>query len=470
MVSIAIVGRPNVGKSTLFNRLTGRQHAIVDNQPGVTRDRREGDATLAAMSFRLVDTAGLEQAKEGTLAARMRAQSERAIELADIILMVIDARAGLLPDDHFFARQLRRADRPVILLANKCEGKQGSLGAAEAWELGLGVPVPVSAAHGEGLVDLHDAILEESDKLGLTAVLFGEDEEAEEEVTQDEIIDDEDGPEMWVEGDDEAPLSLAIIGRPNMGKSTLVNTLLDEDRLLTGPEAGITRDSIALPFSYMGRDFKLVDTAGIRRQARVIDQVERLMVNDAERAIQYAQVCVLMLDGRQPPHKQDMAIARHVATEGRALVIAVNMWDAVQDKQAALTQIHDRLDTSLAQLRGIPVIPISGMHGKGIEKLFKAILAIQRVWNTRISTGRLNRWLEPMLEAHPPPLVQGRRLRIRYMTQVKSRPPTFALFVSRPADLPEHYLRYLIGGLRQDFGLDGIPVRMVMRKGANPYA
>jgi len=470
MVSIAIVGRPNVGKSTLFNRLTGRQHAIVDNQPGVTRDRREGDATLAAMSFRLVDTAGLEQAKEGTLAARMRAQSERAIELADIILMVIDARAGLLPDDHFFARQLRRADRPVILLANKCEGKQGSLGAAEAWELGLGVPVPVSAAHGEGLVDLHDAILEESDKLGLTAVLFGEDEEAEEEVTQDEIIDDEDGPEMWVEGDDEAPLSLAIIGRPNMGKSTLVNTLLDEDRLLTGPEAGITRDSIALPFSYMGRDFKLVDTAGIRRQARVIDQVERLMVNDAERAIQYAQVCVLMLDGRQPPHKQDMAIARHVATEGRALVIAVNMWDAVQDKQAALTQIHDRLDTSLAQLRGIPVIPISGMHGKGIEKLFKAILAIQRVWNTRISTGRLNRWLEPMLEAHPPPLVQGRRLRIRYMTQVKSRPPTFALFVSRPADLPEHYLRYLIGGLRQDFGLDGIPVRMVMRKGNNPYA
>ena len=470
MVSIAIVGRPNVGKSTLFNRLTGRQHAIVDNQPGVTRDRREGDATLAGMSFRLVDTAGLEQAKEGTLAARMRAQSERAIELADIILMVIDARAGLLPDDHFFARQLRRANRPVILLANKCEGKQGALGAAEAWELGLGVPVPVSAAHGEGLVDMHDAILEEAEKLGLTAVLFGEEEEAEDEVTQDEILDEEDGPEIWVEGDDEAPLSLAIIGRPNMGKSTLVNTLLDEDRLLTGPEAGITRDSIALPFSYMGRDFKLVDTAGIRRQARVVDQVERLMVNDAERAIQYAQVCVLMLDGRQPPHKQDMAIARHVASEGRALVIAVNMWDAVEDKQAALTQIHDRLDTSLAQLRGVPVIPISGMHGKGIDKLFKAILAIQRVWNTRISTGRLNRWLEPMLEAHPPPLVQGRRLRIRYMTQVKSRPPTFALFVSRPADLPEHYLRYLIGGLRQDFGLDGIPVRMVMRKGNNPYA
>jgi len=473
MVTIAIVGRPNVGKSTLFNRLTGRQHAIVDNQPGVTRDRREGDATLAGMSFRLVDTAGLEQAKEGTLAARMRAQSERAIELADIILMVVDARAGLLPDDHFFARQLRRANRPVVLLANKCEGKQGDVGAAEAWELGLGVPVPVSAAHGEGLVDLHDAIMEEAEKLGLTAILFGEDEQLDEDddlINEEELIDDEDGPEMWVEGDDEAPLSLAIIGRPNMGKSTLVNTLLDEDRLLTGPEAGITRDSIALPFTYMNRDFKLVDTAGIRRQARVVDAVEKLMVNDAERAIQYAQVCVLMLDGRQPPHKQDMAIARHVANEGRALVIAVNMWDAVEHKQAALEQIYDRLESSLAQLRGVPVIPISGLHGKGIDKLFKAILSIQRIWNTRISTGRLNRWLEPMLEAHPPPLVQGRRLRIRYMTQVKSRPPTFALFVSRPADLPDHYLRYLVGGLRADFGLDGIPVRMVMRKGKNPYA
>ena len=470
MVSIAIVGRPNVGKSTLFNRLTGRQHAIVDNQPGVTRDRREGDAQLAGMSFRLVDTAGLEQAKEGSLAARMRQQSERAIELADIILMVIDARAGILPDDHYFARQLRKASRPVIILANKCEGKQGQLGASEAWELGLGTPVPVSAAHGEGLVDLHDAILEQADTLGLTAELFGEDDDEDDDLIAPDTLDDEEGPEIWVEGDEQAPLSLAIIGRPNMGKSTLVNTLLGEDRLLTGPEAGITRDAIALPFSYLGRDFKLVDTAGIRRQARVVDAVERLMVDDAERAIQYAQVCVLMLDGRQPPHKQDMAIARHVANEGRALVIAVNMWDAVEDKQAALRLIHDRLETSLAQLRGVPVIPISGMHGRGIDKLFRAVLAIQRVWNTRISTGRLNRWLEPMLEAHPPPLVQGRRLRIRYMTQVKSRPPTFALFVSRPADLPEHYLRYLIGGLRQDFGLDGIPVRMVMRKGKNPYA
>ena len=470
MVSIAIVGRPNVGKSTLFNRLTGRQHAIVDNQPGVTRDRREGDAQLAGMSFRLVDTAGLEQAKEGSLAARMRAQSERAIELADIILLVVDARAGLLPDDHFFARQLRKSQRPVILLANKCEGKQGSVGAAEAWELGLGTPVPISAAHGEGLVDLHDALMEKGEELGILSTLFGEDEDDDQDDTLEEIIiDDEDGPEMWVEGDDEAPLSLAIIGRPNMGKSTLINTLVGEDRLLTGPEAGITRDAIALPFNYEGRDFKLVDTAGIRRQARVVDNVEKLMVDDAERAIQYAQVCVLMLDARQPPHKQDMAIARHVANEGRALVIAANMWDDVPDKQAALTQIHDRLETSLAQLRGVPVIPISGMHGKGVDKLFKNIIAIQRIWNTRISTGRLNRWLEPMLEAHPPPLVQGRRLRIRYMTQVKTRPPTFALFVSRPADLPEHYLRYLIGGMRADFGLEGIPVRMVMRKGKNPY-
>ncbi len=485
MVTIAIVGRPNVGKSTLFNRLTGRQHAIVDDRPGVTRDRREGEATLAGMEFNLVDTAGLEQAKDGSLAARMTAQSERAIALADIILMVIDARAGLLPDDHHFARQLRKSQRPVILLANKCEGKQGSVGAAEAWELGLDMPVPISAAHGEGLVDLHDAILDKADMLGLTAQLFGEedteDDEGEEvigavssedgyELDEDGVITFEDEREdITFEEEEVGPISLAIIGRPNMGKSTLINTLIKEDRLLTGPEAGITRDAISLPFSYRGQDYKLVDTAGIRRQARVVDNVERLMVGDAERAIQYAQVCVLMLDARQPPHKQDMAIARHVANEGRALVIAANMWDDVADKQKSLDQIYDRLQTSLAQLRGIPVVPISGLHGKGLDKLFKAVTYIERVWNTRISTGRLNRWLEPMLEAHPPPLVQGRRLRIRYMTQIKSRPPTFALFVSRPADLPDHYLRYLVGGLRADFGLDGIPVRMVMRKGKNPY-
>ena len=478
-VTIAIVGRPNVGKSTLFNRLTGTRHAIVDNQPGVTRDRREGEGTLAGMRFSLIDTAGLEQAKKGSLEERMRAQSEAAIASADITFMVIDARAGILPDDSYFADELRRSGVPVIVLANKCEGKQGASGLAEAWSLGLGTPVPISAAHGEGLVDIHDALLALGRDLGLEPALFGEDEDDEDdgEAASVEFTDmpeaghEDDEPDVWVEDDAQTgPMRIAIVGRPNMGKSTLINTLLGESRLLTGPEAGITRDAITVPFSFKGQDYQLVDTAGMRRQARVVDTVERLMVNDAERAIQFAKVCVLMLDARQPPHKQDMVIARHIANEGRALVIAANMWDDVEDKSASITQINERLQTSLAQLRGVPVVPISGLYGRGLDRLFKAINEIQKIWQTRISTGQLNRWLEPMLEAHPPPLVQGRRLRIRYMTQIKSRPPTFALFVSRPLDLPESYLRYLVGGLRQDFGLHGVPIRMVMRKGNNPYA
>ena len=478
-VTIAIVGRPNVGKSTLFNRLTGTRHAIVDNQPGVTRDRREGEGTLAGMRFNLIDTAGLEQAKKGSLEERMRAQSEAAIASADITFMVIDARAGILPDDSYFADELRRSGVPVIVLANKCEGKQGASGLAEAWSLGLGTPVPISAAHGEGLVDIHDALLALGRDLGLEPALFGEDEDDEDDgeaasvefTDMPEAGDEDDEPDVWVEDDAQTgPMRIAIVGRPNMGKSTLINTLLGESRLLTGPEAGITRDAITVPFSFKGQDYQLVDTAGMRRQARVVDTVERLMVNDAERAIQFAKVCVLMLDARQPPHKQDMVIARHIANEGRALVIAANMWDDVEDKSASITQINERLQTSLAQLRGVPVVPISGLYGRGLDRLFKAINEIQKIWQTRISTGQLNRWLEPMLEAHPPPLVQGRRLRIRYMTQIKSRPPTFALFVSRPLDLPESYLRYLVGGLRQDFGLHGVPIRMVMRKGNNPYA
>lgn len=501
-VTIAIVGRPNVGKSTLYNRLTGTRHAIVDDEYGVTRDRREGKGNLAQMQFNLIDTAGLEQAKKGSLEERMRAQSEAAIASADITFMVIDARAGILRDDSYFAGELRRSGVPVILIANKCEGKQGDIGLAEAWSLGLGAPVPVSSAHGHGLIDIHDAVLALSRELGIEDGLF-EDESLEEEEEEAEFIeeaeiakvaattkagaeiedesvesvlddaapeDENAEPDVWVEEDDKpAPIRIAIVGRPNMGKSTLINTLLGEDRLLTGPEAGITRDAITVPFSYKGVDYQLVDTAGMRRQARVVNTVERLMVHDAERAIQFAKVCVLMLDARQPPHKQDISIARHVADEGRALVIAANMWDDVKDKSVAISQINDRLQTSLAQLRGVPVVPISSLYGRGLDNLFKAIETTQSIWQMRISTGRLNRWLEPMLEAHPPPLVQGRRLRIRYMTQIKSRPPTFALFVSRPLDLPESYLRYLIGGLRKDFGLHGIPIRMTMRKGNNPY-
>lgn len=466
---VAIVGRPNVGKSTLYNRLTGTRHAIVDDQPGVTRDRREGDASLAAMRFRLIDTAGLENAQPGSLEDRMRKQTELAVSQADVTMLVIDGRSGLLPDDLFFARQIRKAGANVIVLVNKCEGQAGQSVLAEAWQLGLGEPVPISAAHGDGLSGLYDALLDAVTSLGRGDELFDDDID---DAFGDEQIEASEEPEeeVWFDKEKDLPIRVAVVGRPNMGKSTLVNSLIGEDRLLTGPEAGITRDSITLPFIHNDREFRLVDTAGIRRQARVTDKVEKLMVTDASRSIQFARVCILMLDARQPPHKQDMVIARQITDEGRALVIAANMWDDVADKQKALSQIYDRLETSLAQVRGVPVVPISGMYGRGFDKLLKAVEDMHAIWNMRISTGRLNRWLEPMLEAHPPPLSQGRRLRIRYMTQVKTRPPTFALFASKPVDLPESYLRYLIGGLRQDFGLEGIPIRMILRKGKNPYA
>ena len=472
-VTLAIVGRPNVGKSTLFNRLTGTHHAIVDNQPGVTRDRREGDGRLAEMRFRLIDTAGLEKAKPGTLEGRMRLQTEAAVQQADITLLVIDGRAGLLPDDLYFAQQIRRSGKPVVLLANKCEGSAGLETLAEAWQLGLGAAIPVSAAHGDGLSDLYDALLKQSRQMGLEQALFdeGQTEKSDDEDAQNPLADPNDEQDMWIDEAAYEPIRIAVVGRPNMGKSTLVNTLIGEKRLLTGPEAGITRDAITLPFVWREQDYQLVDTAGIRRQARVTDRVERLMVGDAQRAIQFARVCILLLDARQPPHRQDMIIARQITDEGRALVIAANMWDDVANKQVAMQQINDRLETSLAQVRGVPVVPVSGLYGRGLVRLMQTVEDVHRLWNTRISTGRLNRWLEPMLEAHPPPMSQGRRLRIRYMTQVRVRPPTFALFASRPVDLPESYLRYLIGGLRADFGLSGIPVRMLLRKGSeNPYA
>ena len=472
-VTFAIVGRPNVGKSTLFNRLTGTRHAIVDDQPGVTRDRREGEGRLAEMRFRLIDTAGLEKAKAGTLEDRMRLQTEAAVQQADITLLVIDGRAGLLPDDLYFAQQIRRSGTSVVLLANKCEGRTGIETLAEAWQLGLGPAVPVSAAHGDGLSDLYDALLEQARQMGLEAALFGEDQPdlSDDEDVQNPVADPDDGQDMWIDEAAYEPIRIAVVGRPNMGKSTLVNALIGEKRLLTGPEAGITRDAITLPFVWREQNYQLVDTAGIRRQARVTDKVERLMVGDAQRAIQFARVCILMLDARQPPHRQDMVIARQITDEGRALVIAANMWDDVADKQAAMQRINDRLETSLAQVRGVPVVPVSGLYGRGLDRLMQTVDDVHRLWNTRISTGRLNRWLEPMLEAHPPPMSQGRRLRIRYMTQVRTRPPTFALFASRPVDLPESYLRYLIRGLRADFSLSGIPVRMLLRKGSeNPYA
>lgn len=471
-VTIAIVGRPNVGKSTLFNRLVGRQHAIVDDQPGVTRDRREGDGRLAGLEFRVIDTAGLEEAATGTLEDRMRSQTERAIDMADVTMMVIDARAGVTPADKFFADQIRRSGTHVILLANKCEGRSGAVGLAEAWELGLGEPVPISAAHGEGLVDLHEAIVAAAGDVGIDMLATPSEADMDgDELADEPPLDEEGNPvEVWQDPQADLPMRIAVVGRPNMGKSTLINRLLGEDRLLTGPEAGITRDSIELSFTFRNRPYRLVDTAGMRRRARISDKVEQLMVDDALRAIQFAHLCLLLVDSTEGLHKQDLAIARLIAEEGRGLVIGANKWDVVRDRQAAATRIDDRLETSLAQMRGVPVIQMSGLNGRGLDRMMAAADGIYGLWNTRIATGRLNRWLEGMLEAHPPPLVDGRRLRIRYMTQIKTRPPTFALFVSRPASLPESYLRYLITGLRTDFGLWGLPIRMVMRKGDNPYA
>ena len=476
-VSFAIVGRPNVGKSTLFNRLIGRQHAIVDDQPGVTRDRREGWGQLASLSFMVIDTAGLEDVNDGSLEERMRRQTETAIINADITLMVVDAKAGVTPIDSFFANEIRKAGVSVILLANKCEGKAGATGLAEAWSLGLGEPVPISASHGEGLADLHDAMLAAAAAIGLEEILTGQVSAVNDEdvVTDDDHIEEKLNSEgqpidMWQDEKAGQPMRIAIVGRPNMGKSTLINSLINEDRLLTGPESGITRDAIEVPFEWNGRRYKLVDTAGMRRRARISDKIEKLMVDDALRAVQYAHLCVLLIDATEEINKQDLSIARLIEDEGRAVVIGANKWDAVRDKQAASGKIFDRLQTSLAQLRGVPVVQMSGLHKKGLSQLLSAADEMYRIWNTRISTGRLNRWLEAMLEAHPPPLVEGRRLRIRYITQIKTRPPTFALFVSRPADFPESYLRYLTNGLRVDFKLRGVPIRMVMRKRENPFA
>jgi GTP-binding protein len=447
---IVIAGRPNVGKSTLFNRLVGRRLALVDDRPGVTRDWREAEAKLDSRTVLLVDTAGLEDRTDDSLEARGQAATDAALAEADLVLLVIDARAGVTALDEHFARLLRRTHDRLILVANKCEGRAAEPGRLEAFALGLGEPVAVSAEHGLGLDQLTEAILEH----------LGEDASAEAPSTE---------PDAAVE-EERGVIQLAIIGRPNVGKSTLVNRLIGAERMLTGPEAGITRDAIAVDWSYGDRAIRLFDTAGLRRRARVTDRVERLSAGDALTAVRFAHVVVLVVDGEAILDKQDLTLARLVEEEGRALVVAVNKWDAVEDRAAAMTRLRDRLQRSLSQVSGVPTVTISALHGRNLDKLMDAVLQAYDVWNRRVPTAALNRWLQDMTAGHPPPLAQGRRVKLRYATQTKARPPTFLVFANKPEGLPDSYVRYLINALREHFELEGTPIRIQLRKGENPYA
>lgn len=450
---VAIAGRPNVGKSTLFNRLTGKRAALVDDTPGVTRDRRYGDAQLGPLHFKIIDTAGLEQAEKDTLQARMTAQSEAAMLEADVVMMIVDGRAGLTPADEHFARQIRKVKKPVVLVVNKVEGHKAAQVLGEFYKLGLGDPVAISAEHGEGMAELYDALAR-----------FEKNQQGEEEGNEE--IDLENNGEKE---EPSQPLSIAILGRPNAGKSTLFNRILGEERTLTGPEAGITRDAISVDCEFEGKHIKLIDTAGLRKKSNVIEKLEKLSVADALHAMQFAQIVVLVIDAQQPLEKQDNTIAALIEQEGRAMVLAVNKWDAIADKPAYLKAINERLEMVLPQVRGIPVVPISAQTGENVAALMKACFKAYAVWNKHIPTGELNRWLEAMITEHTPPLVNGRRIKIRYMTQKSARPPSFILFANL-SEIPESYLRYLINGLRERFNLPGVPIRLKIKKNKNPYA
>ncbi|KFC67203.1 GTP-binding protein EngA [Devosia sp. LC5] len=472
-VTIAIVGRPNVGKSTLFNRLVGRKIALVDDTPGVTRDRREAEGHIADLTFRILDTAGYEDVTDGSLEDRMRQQTEMAIREADVILFMIDARAGVVPLDQRFAQVLRKAGKDVHLVGNKAESSAAEAGLVEAFKLGFGEPIPLSAEHGLGLSELYSIVSKaideaEANKEAETIADLDEMPEVDVDITEDML--DGEGEEATLRWNPKRYLNVAIVGRPNAGKSTLINRMVGEDRVLVGPEAGITRDSILVPWEWEGRVINLVDTAGIRRRARVQEKLEKLAVGDSLRSIQYAEVVVLMLDATIPFEKQDLALADLVEREGRALVIAVNKWDLIEDKNAALAALKEACTRLLPQLRGVPLVTLSGLTGKNIDKLMDAIFKIERSWNSHVSTARLNRWLTGMTESHPPPAVSGRRLKLRYMTQAKTRPPSFILFASRPEALPMAYQRYLVNGLREAFDIQGTPIRLWVRAGSdNPY-
>jgi GTP-binding protein len=441
--TVAIVGRPNVGKSTLFNRLVGKRLALVDDTPGVTRDRRQAQAHLGELAFRVIDTAGFEDAAPETLSGRMRAQTQAALADADFVLFVVDARAGVLPDDRAFADLVRKAGKPALLIANKSEGRAGEAGAYEAYSLGLGEPLALSAEHGEGMIDLYAAI---------RAAILDDTAQSSEAVAPPE-----------------RPIRVAVVGRPNVGKSTLINRLLGEERLLTGPEAGITRDAIAVDLVWQGRPFQVYDTAGMRRRARIEDKLEKLSVGDALEAIRFAEVVVVLMDARAAFEEQDLRLADLVEREGRALVLGVNKWD-LKDDAAALRRLRAEADHWLPQVRGVPVVALSGRTGQGLDRLIQAIVDIHAVWNKRVPTNPLNRWLNHALAAHPPPAVSGRRVKLNYITQPKARPPSFVIFCTRADAVPEAYERYLVNGLRDEFQLPGTPIRLTLREKANPYA
>ncbi len=456
--TLAIVGRPNVGKSTLFNRLVGKRLALVDDQPGVTRDLREGDARLGDLRFTVIDTAGLEEARDESLQGRMRRLTERAVEMADICLFMIDARAGVTPTDEIFADILRKKNAHVLLAANKGEGSAADAGVIEAWSLGLGEPIRLSAEHGEGMNELYSALMPLADEFAKRAA-------ADTPETDVDVEDGAEGPTL------DKPLQVAVVGRPNAGKSTLINQLLGEDRLLTGPEAGITRDAISVTMDWDGVPVRIFDTAGMRKKAKVQAKLEKLSVADGLRAVRFAEVVVVLLDAQIPFEQQDLRIADLAEREGRAVVIAVNKWDIETDKSNKIKLLREEFERLLPQLRGAPLVTVSALTGKGVDRLRSAVLRAHEVWNRRIPTARLNGWLKQMVEAHPPPAPGGRRIKLRYMTQVKTRPPGFVVMASFPDKLSASYSRYLVNGLRADFDMPGTPIRLTFRSQAdkNPF-